>query len=159
MDDFQGTIARGDQGPLDDFRLGIVVSEYNRDITDNLLQGAVEQLRERGIDDRQIIVWWVPGGWEIPLAAAQLASRVDALICLGCVIQGQTTHDQHINNTVSRELGRLAVTSGKPVGFGLLTTLNRDQARARAGGEKGNKGRETAEAVVAMLRLLARNQD
>lgn len=136
-------------------RVGIVVSSYHRDITGKLLDGAIATLHEVGIGDSDIFVAWVPGSWEIPLAAQRLldSEKWDAIICLGCVIRGETTHDQHINTTISNALGMLSLDHCSPVAFGVLTCNTLEQAQARSGGAVGNKGIEAAEAVLHMLSL------
>lgn len=137
-------------------RFGIVVSRYNDSITGNLLRGAIETLTSRGVAAADIDVVWVPGGWELPLAAKQLADpqRYAALICLGAVIRGETTHDQHINRQVSLSLGELSLSRNIPIAFGLLTTNSLEQAINRAGGSHGNKGEECALAALEMADLL-----
>ncbi len=160
FEDFQGTLLDGaEPSTLPPVRIAVVVSKYNHSITDNLLRGAVERLREHGVRDQDMIVCRVPGAWELPVVAARLMDRADAVVCLGAVIRGETTHDVHINNTVSRELGRLATQTGKPVGFGLLTTNNVEQAIQRSGGSYGNKGHEAVDAVIELLRLLQKLSD
>lgn len=136
-------------------RVAIVVSSYHRDITGKLQEGAVETLGSVGIGTEDIYTAWVPGSWEIPLAAQRLleTDKWDAVICLGCVIRGETTHDQHINTTISNALGMLSLDFSKPVAFGVLTCNTLEQAQARCGGAVGNKGVEAAEAVLHMLSL------
>jgi 6,7-dimethyl-8-ribityllumazine synthase len=135
--------------------IGIVVSTYNSNITGRLLDGAQQTLTAAGYAAEQQLVVRVPGAWELPLAAKQLAARTDvcAILTLGAVIRGETTHDQHINRAVSLALMELMMETGKPVGFGLLTCNSLEQAIHRAGGNVGNKGCETAEAVLAMLQI------
>ena len=154
MDDFSGRIWEGKTGSLEGRRFAVVVSRYNDTITEKLLDGAIEKLRGHGVDDRQVEIFRVPGAWEISLAAKWAAQSVDAVICLGAVIRGETTHDAHINSTVSAQLGQLMVESGKPVAFGVLTCNNLEQAIQRSGGSVGNKGHEAVDAVVEMLRLM-----
>lgn len=134
----------------------VVVSRYNSMITDKLLQGAVETLAAHGVADERIVVVRVPGAWELPLAAKQWARREStaAVLCLGAVIRGETTHDQHINRQVSDSLGRLALEFDVPVLFGVLTCNSMEQAFSRAGGQVGNKGIECAEAALEMASLL-----
>jgi 6,7-dimethyl-8-ribityllumazine synthase len=134
----------------------IVVSRYNEHITGKLLTGAVETLQRAGVADSDITVVWVPGAWEIPLAAQRLARSQQflAVLCLGAVIKGETTHDEHINRQVSLSLGELALETGLPVPFGVLTCNTLEQAIHRAGGNVGNKGQECAEAALEMVRLL-----
>lgn len=136
-------------------RVGIVVSSYHREITGKLLEGATATLNEVGVTDADIFTAWVPGSWEIPLAAQRLLETEtwDAIICLGCVIRGETTHDQHINTTISNALGMLSLDHSRPVAFGVLTCNTLEQAQARSGGAVGNKGVEAAEAVLHMLSL------
>ena len=137
-------------------RYGIVVSRYNDSITGRLLSGAVETLTAAGISDSSIDVAWVPGAWELPLVAQSFVSseRYQAVICLGAVIRGETTHDQHINRAVSLALSELAMSSSLPVLFGLLTCETIEQAIHRAGGNTGNKGIECAQAALEMVSLL-----
>lgn len=137
-------------------RVAIVVSSYHRDITGKLHQGALETLKKAGISKEDLFTAWVPGSWEIPLATQCLldTGRWDAVVCLGCVIRGETTHDQHINTTISSSLGMLSLEHSKPVAFGVLTCNTLEQAQARCGGAVGNKGVESAEAVLHMLSLM-----
>lgn len=136
-------------------QVAIVVSTYNASITEKLLNGAVETLQKAGISPANIVVSRVPGAWELPLAAKWLAdlSTVGAVITLGAVIRGETTHDQHINRAVSLALMDLMQASGKPIAFGLLTCNSLEQALHRAGGDVGNKGEEAASAALSMLAL------
>jgi 6,7-dimethyl-8-ribityllumazine synthase len=139
-------------------RFAIVVARYNEHITGKLLQGAVETLRSAGIAEDAVDVAWVPGAWELPLVAQQLARSRDyaAVLCLGAVIKGETTHDEHINRQVSLSLGQIALETGLPVLFGVLTCNTLEQAIHRSGGNVGNKGAECAEAALEMTRLLAK---
>ena len=136
--------------PSPDDRIAIVVARWNESITRRLLDGAVATLRERGIADAAIDVAWVPGAWEIPLIAQEFAEsgRYQAVICLGAVIRGETTHDQHINRAVSLAISELALATGIPVLFGILTCETMEQAIHRAGGNVGNKGSECATAAL-----------
>jgi 6,7-dimethyl-8-ribityllumazine synthase len=136
-------------------RYAIVVSTYNSNITNKLLAGAIETLANSGVADGDIVVVRVPGAWELPLAATQLAKEpsICAVITLGAVIRGETTHDQHINRAVSNALMDLMNKTGKPIAFGLLTCNTMEQAIHRAGGNVGNKGCEAAEAAIEMVRL------
>jgi 6,7-dimethyl-8-ribityllumazine synthase len=142
--------------PSPDDRLAIVVARWNEAITRRLLDGAVATLHDRGIADDAIDVAWVPGAWEIPLVAQRFAMsrRYAAVICLGAVIRGETTHDQHINRAVSRAISELALATGIPVLFGILTCETMEQAIHRAGGNVGNKGAECATAALEMIGLL-----
>jgi 6,7-dimethyl-8-ribityllumazine synthase len=136
--------------------LAIVVSRYNQSITAKLLAGALATLAENGVADDQIDVAWVPGAFEIPLVAHQLAMgrRHAAVICLGAVIRGETSHDEHINRAVSIGLGEAGLHSGVPVLFGVLTCDTLEQAIHRSGGNVGNKGTECALAALEMVNLL-----
>jgi 6,7-dimethyl-8-ribityllumazine synthase len=150
-------IFQGGQGPVSG-RFAIAVSRYNEHITSKLLTGAVETLRAGGVADEGIDVAWVPGAWELPLVAQRFAEsgRYAAVLCLGAVIKGETTHDEHINRQVSLSLGKIALENGLPVLFGVLTCNTVEQAIHRAGGNVGNKGQECAEAALEMVRLLAK---
>jgi len=148
------TIAIAELEPKD--RFGIVVARWNESITRKLLDGAVAKLQERGVSDDAIDVAWVPGAMEIPLIAKRLAklNRYQAIICLGAVIRGETSHDQHINRAVSTAITRLSIDANVPVLFGVLTCETMEQAIHRAGGNVGNKGAECADAAVQMIGLL-----
>lgn len=137
-------------------RFAIVVSRYNDMVTGRLLDGAVRTLTDAGVADLSIHVAWVPGAWELPLVAQRLtqSGRYAAVLCLGAVIRGETTHDQHINRAVSNSLAQISLDSGVPVLFGLLTCNSLEQALNRAGGAVGNKGEECAQAALEMVRLL-----
>jgi 6,7-dimethyl-8-ribityllumazine synthase len=145
----------GKSGPVSG-RFAIVVARYNEHITGKLLAGAVETLRSAGIGDDAMDVAWVPGAWELPLVAQQMAesARYAAVLCLGAVIKGETTHDEHINRQVSLSLGDIALRTRLPVLFGVLTCNTLEQAIHRSGGNVGNKGQECAEAALEMVRLL-----
>ena len=149
-------------------RFAIVVARFNESITSRLLDGAVQTLTAHGVTDDRIDVARVPGAFEIPTVANRLATsgRYVAVLCLGAVIRGETTHDQHINRAVSSALTEIGVRSGVPVLFGLLTCNTLEQAIARSGGQAGttgkdrphsrlgNKGIECAEAALEMVNLL-----
>lgn len=139
-----------------DWEFAIVVSRYNESITRRLLEGALATLAAGGVRDEAIDVAWVPGAWEIPLIAQRLAQsrRYAAVLCLGAVIKGETTHDEHINRQVSLSLGQIALATGIPILFGVLTCQTVEQALQRAGGNVGNKGQECAAAALEMVRLL-----
>jgi 6,7-dimethyl-8-ribityllumazine synthase len=139
-----------------DRHFAIVVSNFNAKITENLLSGAIQILQNSGIGDDKITVARVPGAWEIPLVAQKLArsNRFAAIVCLGCVIRGQTSHDQHINHFVSNSLGKLGLEFDLPITFGILTCESRQQAEDRSGGTKGNRGADAAEAALQMFGLM-----
>ncbi|MCL5283703.1 MAG: 6,7-dimethyl-8-ribityllumazine synthase [Armatimonadetes bacterium] len=138
-------------------RFAIVVSRFNSMISDRLLAGAKDTLIRHGAGEGDIAVYRVPGAWELPVVAQQLAGsgKWDAIIALGCLIRGETPHFDYIAAEVTRALGEIARTTGRPVAYGLLTTESMDQAVARAGGKAGNKGVEAAIAAIEMVDLLA----
>jgi 6,7-dimethyl-8-ribityllumazine synthase len=146
----------GSHGSLDG-RFAIVVARYNDSITVKLLDGAVETLLLHGVKDEAIDVYWAPGAFEIPLVADRLAAmgKYAAVICLGAVIRGETTHDQHINRAVSLAIMKSGIRHGIPIAFGVLTCNSLEQAIHRSGGNTGNKGVESAQAAIEMVRLLA----
>ena len=139
-----------------DDRFGIVVARWNEGITKKLLDGAVATLAAHGVADESIDVAWVPGSFEIPLAAQRMAASgsYSAVLCLGAVIRGETSHDQHINRAVSLAMTQIALEANVPVLFGVLTCETMEQAIHRAGGNVGNKGSECAEAALHMVGLL-----
>lgn len=134
---------------------GIVVSEWNKEITDNLLQGAVETLLEHGVDEKDIYVRHVPGSFELPFGASTLLEKkkFDAVICLGCVIQGETRHFEFISQAVAHGIMKVSLSEGIPVIFGVLTTDTLQQAKDRSGGALGNKGTEAAVTALKMAAL------
>jgi 6,7-dimethyl-8-ribityllumazine synthase len=139
-------------------RLAVVVARWNESVTGKLLAGALQTLRERGVADDSVDVVWVPGAFEIPTVAGRLVHgrRYVAVLCLGAVIRGETTHDQHINRAVSLSLAELGRDSGIPVLFGVLTCDTLEQAIHRSGGNVGNKGSECALAALEMVSLIAK---
>lgn len=145
----------GIDGPLPDGKIAIVASRYNPAICNALVEGALETLTEAGFDADRIPVVRVPGAWELPTVVRQVidAETVIAVIALGCVIKGETTHDEHINRAVSLSLMQMGVDTTLPIAFGLLTCNTLEQAINRSGGSVGNKGHEAAEAVLELLRL------
>jgi 6,7-dimethyl-8-ribityllumazine synthase len=151
---------RGDLSLPPKSRLAVVVARWNESVTGKLLAGALQTLRERGVADDSIDVVWVPGAFEIPTVAGRLvrAGRHAAVVCLGAVIRGETTHDQHINRAVSLSLAELGRDSGIPVLFGILTCDTLEQAIHRSGGNVGNKGSECALAALEMASVLAKLQ-
>ncbi|HLA85391.1 MAG TPA: 6,7-dimethyl-8-ribityllumazine synthase [Thermoguttaceae bacterium] len=133
-----------------DGRFAIVVARFNDTITSRLLDGAVRTLAEHGVGEDRIDVFWTPGAFEIPTVAGRLArsGRHAAIIALGAVIRGETTHDQHINRAVSLALAELGMTHGLPVIFGVLTCNTLDQAIARSGGQPSTRGKDRAESML-----------
>ena len=131
-------------------RVAIIVSRYNEMVTAKLLAGARECCRAARLPDDQVDVVWVPGAFELGIAAAAAArsGRYAALVALGAVIRGETPHFDFVAGETSRQLGQVVVETTVPVGFGLLTTEDLAQALARAGGEAGNKGYEACEAAL-----------
>jgi 6,7-dimethyl-8-ribityllumazine synthase len=137
-------------------RFAIVVSRFNELITSQLLTGARDGLRRHGADDAAVDVAWVPGSLEIPVVAQHLArtGRYDALICLGAVIRGSTTHFDYVAAGVAQGVGRVALDSGVPAIFGVLTTDTVEQALERAGTKQGNKGWDAALAAIETANVL-----
>ncbi|HEX6488538.1 MAG TPA: 6,7-dimethyl-8-ribityllumazine synthase [Candidatus Dormibacteraeota bacterium] len=146
---------RGQSGSHDasGLRVGVAVSRYNQDISERLLTGALEALHGMGVNDSKLTVCWVPGALELPLAAAKLVRSHDAVICLGCVIKGETAHFEHVATQCAAGVQRVALDSGTPVAFGVLTTYDRAQALSRSTAAD-NKGAEAAETAVEMANLL-----
>lgn len=137
-------------------RIGIVVARFNELVSQRLLEGAVDILLRHGADDEQITVIWVPGSFEIPIAARTLAEQgeVDAVICLGAVIRGETAHFDYVAGEAARGVAAVHAATGVPAGFGVLTVDTLEQALDRAGGKHGNKGADAALAAVEMVNLL-----
>lgn len=147
------TIEGGFASPPD--RVGIVVSRFNEFITRRLLDGALDCLRRHGVPDDRIDVAWCPGAFEIPQAARRMASvpGYRAVICLGCVIRGETPHFEYVAGAAATGLGKLALESDVPVIFGVLTTDTLEQAIDRAGAKSGNKGWDAAMSALEMADL------
>jgi len=138
-------------------RVAVLVSRYNELVTSRLLEGAWECLRGKGVPEARVDVIWVPGAFELPVAAeaAAASGRYAALVALGCVVRGETPHFEYVAGEATRGLGNVALAHRLPVGFGVLTTDSLDQALARAGGAAGNKGYEAAEAALTTADVLA----
>ena len=137
-------------------RFAIIVSRWNELVTKELLEGAIEALKQHG--DPQVDVIQVPGTWEIPVAARAVLNRAekpDGIVALGCILQGQTTHAQLLSGDVSSALMTLQVETGIPIAWGILTPDTPEQALDRAGMKHGNKGREAALAALEMASLVA----
>jgi 6,7-dimethyl-8-ribityllumazine synthase len=142
-------------------RIGIVVSEWNDAVTNKLLEGAIEVLHKQGIKNSNIYTELVPGSFELPMGAQFLMryKKVDAIICLGCVIQGETRHFEFISNATANAISVVALNHNTPVIFGVLTTDTMQQAMERAGGTHGNKGNEAAVTAIKMIALKEKLKD
>ena len=136
-------------------KIGIVAARFNEVIVNKLLGGAVDGLVRHGVEEKNITAAWVPGAFEIPTVALKMAQsgKYDAVICLGCVIRGQTSHYDYVCNEVSKGTAQIALTTGVPTLFGVVTTENIDQAIARAGSKSGNKGYDCALSAIEMVNL------
>ena len=139
-----------------DASFAIVVSRFNDLITKRLLEGAIDTVVRHGGSPDKITIAWVPGSFEIPLAASKLAKsgKYAAVICLGAVIQGSTTHHEYINSQVASGIMSITRETGIPVTFGVITCESMEQALDRAGGKVGNKGHEAMLAAIEMINLL-----
>ena len=137
-------------------RFAIVASRFNEFITSKLLEGALDMLRRHGAAENAVDVVWVPGAFEIPLASKKLAScgKYDAVICVGAVIRGATSHYDYVCNEFSKGVAQAALATGVPVIFSVVTTENIEQAVERAGTKAGNKGADGAMAAMEMANLL-----
>ncbi|MCB2201441.1 6,7-dimethyl-8-ribityllumazine synthase [bacterium] len=146
---FEGTL-KADGG-----RFGIVVSRFNNFLTDKLVDGAVDCIKRHGGADSDIAVAYVPGAFEIPYAAAKMvkSGRFDAVICLGALIRGHTPHFDYIASEATKGVAKLALDSGMPVIYGIITADTLEQAIERAGTKAGNKGWQAAEAAIEMVNL------
>ena len=140
----------------DGIKIGIVNARFNEFITSKLLAGALVGLKRRGVRDEDLYIAWVPGAFEIPLIAQKMAEsgKYDAVICLGAVIRGATSHYEAVVNEVSKGIANVALKADIPVMFGVLTTENIEQAIERAGSKAGNKGSECAEGAIEMVNLI-----
>ena len=152
---FQGTTYEGSLS-AEGLTFGIVVSRWNDFITKALLAGAIDALKRHGADESRISIAWVPGSFEIPLAVQAMAAtgRYNALLALGCVIRGATSHYDHIASGVTGGIGSVSLASGLPVSFGVITVESIEQAIERAGSKAGNKGFEAAVVAIEMADLL-----
>ncbi len=137
-------------------KIGIVVARFNEFITSKLLDGALDGLLRHGVKDEDISVAWAPGSFEIPLVASKMAGsgKYDAVICLGAVIRGATSHYDYVCNEVSKGVASISLKTGVPVLFGILTTENIEQAIERAGTKAGNKGYDCALGAIEMVNLM-----
>jgi len=134
---------------------GIVVSEFNNSITDRLLTGALDALNSAGAAKKEIEVFRVPGAFELPIAAKKMAAtgRFDSIICIGCVLRGETSHYDYVASETARGIQLAQLDTGVPMGFCVLTCDTPDQALARAGAKSGNKGYEVGIGMIEMARL------
>lgn len=147
-----------DQAPVKDaalMRIGILVSEWNKEVTGALLQGATDTLKANGVLRDNICIHWVPGSFELTTGASLMADSLEchAIICLGCIIQGETRHFEFIAQSVANGIAQVGIHYNMPVIFGVLTTDTYEQAMERAGGKHGNKGDEAAMAAMRMVEL------
>ncbi|MBR9860436.1 6,7-dimethyl-8-ribityllumazine synthase [bacterium] len=143
--DFSGT-------DFSDLRIAVVTAKWNWEVTGKLKQGALDTLLKAGVNKDHIKSWDIPGSYELVYAANKLSYQpFDAIICLGCVIQGETRHFDFICSAVAQGLHQVSIKHDKPVAFGVLTTDNQEQALERAGGKHGNKGEEAAITILQLL--------
>ena len=150
MNTFEGKIVAGD------VKIGIVVARFNDFITSRLLGGAIDGLQRHNVNEDNIDVAWVPGAFEIPLIASKMAKsgKYDAVLCLGAVIRGATSHYDYVCSEVSKGIAQVSLNAEIPVMFGILTTDNIEQAIERAGSKAGNKGFECATGAIEMINLM-----
>lgn len=136
-------------------KYAIIVGRFNEFIGGKLLDGALDALKRHGVDEKDISLIWVPGAFEIPLAAKRLATsdNYDAIICLGAVIRGATPHFDYVANEVSKGIANISIETGVPISFGVLTTDTIEQAIERAGTKAGNKGFDAANTAIEMVNL------
>ncbi|MGI6010027.1 MAG: 6,7-dimethyl-8-ribityllumazine synthase [Ruminococcus sp.] len=139
-----------------DMKIGIVAARFNEFIVSKLLSGAVDGLVRHGVNEEDITAAWVPGAFEIPLMAEKMAQsgKYDAVICVGAVIRGSTSHYDYVCNEVSKGIAQVSLKSGIPVLFGVVTTENIEQAIERAGTKAGNKGYDCALSAIEMVNLM-----
>mgnify|MGYP004460512461 FL=1 len=140
----------------EEMKVAIVASRFNEIIVNKLLGGAVDGLVRHGVEENNITAAWVPGAFEIPVVAKKLAcsKKYDAVICVGAVIRGDTSHYDYVCNEVSKGIAQVGLETGVPVLFGIVTTENIEQAIARAGSKAGNKGYDCALSAIEMVNLL-----
>lgn len=150
MKTFEGKLVQ------EDIKIGIVAARFNEFIVSKLVSGALDGLRRHDVKEDNIHVAWVPGAFEIPLIASQMAKsgRYDAVICLGAVIRGSTTHYDYVCSEVSKGIASISLANDIPVMFGVLTTENIEQAIERAGTKAGNKGYDCALGAIEMINLM-----
>lgn len=137
-------------------RIGIAASRFNESVTTRLLDGAIEGLTANGVSRHEIDVAWTPGALELPIVAKQMASsgHYDAIVCVGAVIRGETAHFDYVSAGAQQGIVQAGLETGVPIMFGVLTTEDVDQAMARSGGKKGNKGFDAAAGAIELTNLL-----
>jgi 6,7-dimethyl-8-ribityllumazine synthase len=152
-------VTRTYEGAFDgrNLRVAVIASRFNETIARSLLDGAVDCLMRHGVAENDITVAWVPGAFELPAAAKRLADsgEVDAIVCVGAVIRGETPHFDYVAGHAAAGIGKAALATGIPIMFGVLTTDTVEQAADRAGGKMGNKGFEAALGAIEMANLYA----
>ncbi|MCR4778871.1 MAG: 6,7-dimethyl-8-ribityllumazine synthase [Lachnospiraceae bacterium] len=141
----------------ENMKVGIIAARFNEFITSKLVGGAFDGLTRHGVDENNISLAWVPGAFEIPVLAKKMAEsgKYDALICVGAVIRGNTSHYDYVCSEVSKGIAQVSLSSGMPVMFGVLTTENIEQAIERAGTKAGNKGYDCALGAIEMVNVMA----
>jgi 6,7-dimethyl-8-ribityllumazine synthase len=151
-------ILEGHLTPVPGARFAIIASRFNSFITDRLLGGALDAFKRYGIPEEALTLAWVPGAWEIPLMAKQLAESANysAVVCLGCVIKGSTDHYDHVSGESAKGMAQVALSTGVPVINAVLATHNLEQAIERAGSKQGNKGFEAVCTAIEMVSLLGK---
>lgn len=138
-------------------KVAVIASRFNEFITKKLVKGAIDTLKESGVDDDGIYLLWVPGSYELPPALAEVVEYgFEAAVCLGVVVRGETAHFDFVAGEAAAGIARISTDNRFPVGFGVITAEDTNQAIARAGGKKGNKGREAALAAIEMADLFGR---
>lgn len=137
-------------------KVGIICSRFNEFITSKLLGGAIDTLQRHNVEEDDIDIAWVPGAFETPLIAKKMAEsgKYDAVICLGAVIRGATTHYDLVCNEAAKGIAQVSLQTGVPVMFGIITTENIEQAIERAGSKAGNKGSDCAQSAIEMVNLI-----
>ena len=150
MNTFEGNVV------AKDVKIGIVTARFNEFITSKLLGGAIDGLKRHDVKEDQIDVAWVPGAFEIPITAQKMAQsgKYDAVICVGAVIRGDTSHYDLVCNESAKGIAQIELATGIPVLFGIITTENIEQAIARAGSKAGNKGYDCALSAIEMVNLI-----
>lgn len=152
------TVIEGQFVPSGKSRFAIVAARFNAFITERLVAGAEDALRRHGVKDDHVTLVWVPGSWEIPIAAQRLAEsgKYDAIIAVGCVIKGSTDHYDHVAGEASKGIAQVALATGVPVLNAVLATHNLEQAIERAGSKQGNKGFDVAVAAIELVDVLSK---